>query len=140
MPANQIARDPLAAKTAKVVQEWFDLLSVHAPVERLLPFVSDTGLEMVFPERTLHSHADFLDWYDMVGKAYTSQTHTVEELSIHDNGDAVDVAVTVVWTARQTSDGAQLAFRVNQEWQLEKVADDPGLRIVKYHVGEMSAV
>lgn len=47
--------------TDSFVHEWFDLLSSHAPVEELLPMVSGDALEMVFPERTLRSHADFRD-------------------------------------------------------------------------------
>ncbi|MFD0392266.1 hypothetical protein ACFQ3Z_03650 [Streptomyces nogalater] len=120
------------------VQEWFDELSRHEPVERLLPKIIDTNLEMAFPERTLRSHADFADWYGVVGKAFEDQSHVVEKLDYETRGDTVDVALTVVWTATTTEDGKRSAFRVNQEW----LRRDPGsrLRISWYRVGDMTPV
>ncbi|GAA0691418.1 hypothetical protein GCM10010193_52360 [Kitasatospora atroaurantiaca] len=124
---------------ANFAQEWFDELSHHEPVERLLARIAETDLEMAFPERTLYSHADFADWYEAVGKAFADQSHTVEKLRADHRGDLVDVAVTVVWSATQTADGTRSAFRVNQSWQLRK---EPGqrLRIVKYRVGTLDRV
>ncbi|GHJ39493.1 hypothetical protein [Streptomyces sp. TS71-3] len=121
------------------VQEWFDELSRHEPVERLLPKIIDNNLEMAFPERTLRSHVDFTDWYGVVGKAFEDQSHVVEKLDYETRGDTVDVALTVVWTATTTEDGKRSAFRVNQEWRLRR---DPGsrLRISWYRVGDMTPV
>jgi len=124
---------------ANFAQEWFDELSHHEPVERLLTRISDIGLEMVFPERTLYGHADFADWYEGVGKAFTDQSHTVEKLRADHRGDLVDVAVTVVWSATQTADGTRSAFRVNQTWQLRKELGQR-LRIVKYRVGTLEPI
>jgi hypothetical protein len=120
------------------VHEWFDLLSDHVPVELLLPFVADRGLEMAFPERTLHDHDDFRDWYTAVGLAYTRQTHDVERISAEEGPDGVDLAVTVVWRAEQT-DGPPVAVRVDQDWRLLRLADG-SLRIAGYQVGEMHDV
>ncbi|WP_262057138.1 nuclear transport factor 2 family protein [Streptomyces sp. STR69] len=137
MPSEQTGSD---REIAGFVQRWYDLLSEHAPVEELLPFVADQGLVMAFPERTLYSHADFLDWYTAVGAAYTDQSHTVEEVTVHEDGTRVDVDVTVVWTAKSTADGTVSSFRINQKWQLERPA--PGARplIVDYRVGEPAAI
>ncbi|MFI9276208.1 hypothetical protein ACIGXM_36870 [Kitasatospora sp. NPDC052896] len=123
----------------RFAQEWFDDLSTHEPVDRLLARVADTDLEMVFPERTLRSHADFVDWYAVVGEAFTDQTHRIEAFRSESHGDRVEVTVTVVWTATLTSDGTRSAFRVNQTWQLRTT---PGgrPRIVKYQVGELRPV
>jgi len=105
------------------IRKWFDLLNEHAPVEDLLHMVSDTDLTMVFPEATLRNHGDFRRWYDKVGQSYTDQSHVLKELDAHDEADRTDVELTVVWTATQRSDGAQLAFRVNQSWQLRESPD-----------------
>lgn len=109
---------------ADFVQRWFDDLSRHVPVEHLLPRLSDTDLEMRFPERTLRSHADFEDWYAQVGRAYTDQTHTVEALAVQPDGDMANCAVTVVWEATSTKDGSRSAFRVHQAWRLRDVAPE----------------
>ncbi|RCG21913.1 nuclear transport factor 2 family protein [Sphaerisporangium album] len=133
MPANQFALD---AETAEFARQWFDRLSAHEPVERLLPLVVDRDLEMAFPERTLRSHDDFRDWYAVVGESFTDQTHVVERLDARDDGDTVHVDVQVVWTATSTSDGSRSSFRVTQVWELAKTPD--GLAIVKYYVGALN--
>ena len=141
-PTQKVARHPLPATTrfqeraltAAFAQTWFDLLSEHAPVEKLLPYVADEGLEMEFPERTLRSHADFVDWYGAVGEAFAEQSHVLDELSPHEVG----VELTVVWRALQVADGTRLAMRVNQEWQLERTTAAPERRIVTYRVVDMT--
>ncbi len=121
--------------TFAFAQKWFDLLSEHAPVEQLLPFVADAGLEMAFPERTLRSHADFREWYEVVGTAFSDQTHVIEGLKVIGNGNRIDVDVVVVWTATQTSDGTRSASRVDQVWQLEQRPGALQPVIVGYRVG-----
>lgn len=131
------------------VQEWFDLLSEHAPVDRLLPRLADTGLEMVFPERTLHGQADFRQWYADVGRAYADQTHTVEALRVRQAAASgapppaageMDLEVTVVWTARQTADDARLRMRAWQSWRLVNKPGGIGLAIVSYRVERMEPI
>lgn len=119
--------------------DWFDRLSRHEPVERMLPLLVRGGLEMAFPERTLRDHADFSDWYEVVGRPFTDQRHTLERFTSSTHGDLVDVELTVLWTATQTSDGTRSAYRVDQRWQLLK---GPGeqLRIQTYHVGALTPI
>jgi hypothetical protein len=120
--------------TKSFVHEWFDLLSAHAPVEKLLPMVSAGELEMVFPERTLRSHADFRDWYRVVGLTYADQDHTIEGLEETPAADGLDLAVTVVWQAKQLSDGKRVRVRVHQEWHL-MTSETSQPVITKYRVG-----
>ncbi|MEV7418440.1 hypothetical protein [Streptomyces sp. NPDC089919] len=128
---------------AGFAQEWFDKLSRHDPVEEMLPFVADAGLDMAFPERTLRSHADFRDWYAVVGEAFADQSHDIERLEFRpaaDDVEAVDVAVTVVWRAKNTADGSLTAVRVDQQWRL---AMRPGAVlpvITTYRVGDFTPV
>jgi hypothetical protein len=122
--------------TESFVHEWFDLLSTHAPVERLLPMVSGDDLEMVFPERTLRSHADFRDWYRVVGLTYADQEHLLEELTTAPSACGADLSVTVVWKAKQKSDGTQVAVRVHQRWHL--ATSETGQPVItKYRVGAL---
>jgi len=125
---------PIDQVTEKFVRDWFDLLSTHAPIDQLLPFIATDELEMEFPERTLHSHADVRDWYLAVGDSYTGQDHIVEKIDATPSRTGTDLDVTVVWKAEQTSDGARLAFRVNQSWHLADSAKTGRPLIVKYHV------
>lgn len=120
--------------TESFVHEWFDLLSAHAPVEKLLPMVSGGELEMVFPERTLRSHDDFRDWYRVVGLTYADQDHVVEGVDVAPSSDGADLSVTVVWSAKQLSDGSQVRVRVHQDWHL--MTSDTGRPVItKYRVG-----
>lgn len=115
-----MASAPDDAEVRELVARWFDLLSAHAPVEQILPLVSDHELEMVFPETTMTDEAQVRSWYTNVGRAYTEQSHTLVRLDVTAVADipAADVDLEVVWRARRTSDGAQLAFRAHQTWQV----------------------
>ena len=96
-------------------QSWFDKLNRHTQVEELLEMVSDTNLEMVFPEQTIRNYDDFRDWYDVVGKTYYAQDHTIEKFDIQIS-DAAKINVVVVWRAKQLADDKSLAVRVTQTW------------------------
>lgn len=126
---------PTDQATETFVQDWFDLLSAHAPIEQLLPFISPGELLMEFPEKTLRSHSDVRDWYVGVGGSYTDQDHVVENVDAAPAG--TDLAVRVVWRATQTSDGTELALRVNQTWRVERPATGRPV-IVEYHVLNLS--
>lgn len=135
-----VGHNPTDERTETFVREWFDLLSNHEPVERLLTFVADDDLEMVFPERTLHSHADFRSWYTVVGEYFIDQTNTLEEFATQCHEAKADITLRVVWRATRTSDGTRLAFRVDQNWQLANVPGSDRLVIVRYHVGNMRPI
>jgi len=120
---------------AEFAEQWFEELSDRAPVDRLLERVTDAGLDMAFPERTLTGHEDFTDWYRAVGELFADQTHVIEQLHAEPRGDLVDVDVTVVWAGVETADGSRFAFRVNQNWTLRR-GPDGKLRIQRYRVGD----
>ncbi|GAA2739009.1 MULTISPECIES: nuclear transport factor 2 family protein [Kitasatospora] len=121
-------------------QNWFDLLSRHDPVAELLPLVVDEGLDMAFPERTLRSHADFRDWYAVVGEAFADQSHTLEAFSATEADGRVDIELAVVWAAKHVEDGVRRAFRVEQSWQLARTPGTGALRIARYRVGTLTPV
>lgn len=121
-------------------QEWFDALSYRAPVDQLLDFVVDEGLVMVFPERTLRSHADVKDWYAVVGELYGDQSHTIESFTVSPSTQGTEIKVTVVWRARQLTDGERIAVRVNQIWQLTAPDAAGRSRILDYRVGALTPI
>lgn len=122
------------AEIDSFVRTWFQGLNEHIHVERMLPLVVDDGLEMVFPEQTLHSHADFRDWYAAVGENFTDQDHEVEAVTSHPAEGGVALDVTVVWRAVQTADGTPLAMRAQQSWFLDRAPMTGAPRIVTYQV------
>lgn len=128
------------AEIDSFVQTWFQGLNEHIDVERMLPLVADDGLEMVFPEQTLRSHADFRSWYAAVGENFTDQDHDVEAVTSRPQDDGVALDVTVVWRAVQTADGAPLAMRAQQSWFLDRSPATAAPRIVTYHVHSLAAI
>jgi hypothetical protein len=118
----------------KFVQTWFDQLSEHVSVECLVPMVSANDLEMVFPERTIHSHAEFRDWYKGVGTAFANQQHILERLDTVLINDGAELNLTVVWKATRVEDGADIAARATQTWVLETSPEFDTPVIVRYHV------
>ncbi|MGW4384623.1 nuclear transport factor 2 family protein [Kitasatospora sp. NPDC004531] len=121
-------------------QNWFDLLSRHDPVEDLLPLVVDEGLDMAFPERTLRSHADFRDWYTVVGEAFSDQSHTLEKFAAIETDGRVDIELIVIWAAKHLAEGVRAAFRIEQLWQLVRDPATGALRISRYRVGALTPV
>lgn len=134
MSGVQAARGASGESIEQLARTWFTLLSEHAPVEQLLRRVSEGELEMVFPERTLRSHADFKDWYEQVGELFREQVHVIERLDWREQGVGVAVEVTVIWEATQVADGRRRAFRATQSWLLERTGQGGPLVITRYRV------
>jgi hypothetical protein len=122
------------------VAEWFDLLSEHVSVDRMTEYLAPDGMEMVFPDQTLHGVGDFRDWYAALGRSYTNQTHDVEKVLTTLSGDFVDVAIVVVWRGVDTSDGTRLVFRMRQNWRLRPIPAPPRFAMVRYRVDDMTAI
>ncbi|WFE62845.1 hypothetical protein [Micromonospora sp. WMMD714] len=120
-------------------QQWFDDLSHRAPVQEMLPRLASQGLEMVFPETTLFSTGDFVEWYAAVGDLFTDQEHELQRLDVADHGSWLDLDLTVIWKATHVSDGTRTVFRIDQRWTLRKGPGDQ-LRILTYRVGELIPV
>lgn len=118
----------------KFVQAWFDRLSEHVSVEHLVAMVSATDLEMIFPDKTIRSHAEFREWYEGVGKAFTDQQHILERLNTVSTNDRANLDLTVVWKATRLEDGADIAARATQTWVLGTSPDFGTPVIVRYHV------
>lgn len=121
-------------------QNWFDLLSDHKPVELLLRLIADDGLEMVFPERTLHGHADFVEWYAVVGHSFVDQSHEIERLDTRAGDEGIDVEVGVIWRATEASGGRHIAVRANQKWLLTRDAHSGEMIITRYRVLDMTDI
>lgn len=113
---------------------WFADLNDHVDIEAILPKLATNhaDFEMVFPERTLTSEADFRDWYAGVGENVHEQHHLLEVLAPHPTPEGMAVDVMVVWKATDKASGDPIAVRALQTWLLQEVTGKPA--IVRYTV------
>lgn len=118
IPVRQLASPLEAGEVERFAADWFQRLNRHADLAEMLPLIVDQGLEMVFPERTLRSTADFSDWYAGVGRAYRDQDHTVNRVRVAPGAAGTDVEVSVTWRAVATADGSRIAANAEQSWRL----------------------
>jgi hypothetical protein len=108
------------SETKKLVDDWYAKLDVHAPVEEFLPLLADEGLEMQFPEATLHGKNEFINWYEGVTRKFFDEVHEMKELTIETSGDTATVQLVVNWQARIWNPPAAhsqwLGFDAAQRW------------------------
>lgn len=128
------------AMVERFARDWYDKLSHQAPAEQLLAMIADNGLEMQFPGAPIRNHADFRAWYADVIAKFDQEEHIVESLTTQPSENGLLVFVTVVWKARQKSDGRRLAMRANQTWTVGRAGDDQLPVILTYNVNSLENV
>ena len=130
------------------VAAWYLALDQHVPSERIAEMLADDGLQMIFPEKTLHGMGDFLAWY--AGGTYTDgekapgviniffdENHNVVSVDSGIDGDTVRVRVVVAWQASTFTPPAAKSKRVSadftQVWILQRSSKNAyGLAIESY--------
>jgi len=123
----------------QLVTEWYKDLDVHAPLVDLLPKVSDQGLEMRFPEATLHSVSEFEGWYEGVIRIFFDEVHALRELkiTIPEGGSRADVKLVVNWEASRWNPPAahseRLLIDAYQTWVVER-SETSGLPVVTTYI------
>jgi quinol monooxygenase YgiN len=130
IPVRQLGAPLGQEEVERFAGDWFERLNRHADLAEMLPLIADDGLEMVFPERTLRSRADFADWYAAVGRAYRDQDHVVKRVQVTPGPAGTDVDVTVTWRAVATEDGSRIAANAEQSWTLvrSQATGEPAIR------------
>ncbi len=98
-----MSQSPLTESEVKqMVDEWYLKLDIHAPAEEFLPLLAEEGLEMRFPEGTLHGYEEFKKWYETtIITRYFDEIHTMKELNIAMSEDGADVRLVVDWQTRR---------------------------------------
>jgi quinol monooxygenase YgiN len=139
-PVSELAAAPGPDEVGQFVRDWFTRLGAHAPAGQLLAMLLTDGLVMELPDATLAGEADFRKWHAELGSAHYGQSYEVEHLEIAEvpGSLAVDLELTVLWTARRTGDGAALAYRSRQSWRLARCARTGQALIARYQVREMT--
>ncbi len=128
---------------------WYLALDQHAPTEQITNLVADEGLEMIFPEKTLHGVSDFLAWY--AGGTYSDgeaapgviniffdENHIVVSVDATITGNRADARVVVAWQASMFTPPAAKSKRVSldavQAWIVQPSTKNPyGLEIAGYN-------
>ena len=131
------------AEVDKMVRDWYRALDVHKPMVDVLPYVSDGELEMVFPEATLRSLAEFESWYQGVIRIFFDEVHTMQALNVTLSPDKskADVKLVVLWEASRWNPPAaqseRLIMDAYQTWVVKR-SPTSGLPVItKYVVDEL---
>ena len=143
--SNSITREQIE----RFVGAWYLALDQHVPSERIAEMLADDGLQMIFPEKTLHGMGDFLAWY--AGGAYSDgekapgviniffdENHNVVSVESSVEGDKVKVRVVVAWQASTFTPPAAKSKRVSadftQVWIVQRSTKNAyGLAIESYN-------
>ena len=125
----------------QLAADWYHKLDVHAPMVELLPMLADEGLEMQFPEGTLHGHAGFEGWYQGVIRLFFDEEHTVKSVDVHAADGEAEVKVVVQWQANRWNPPAAQSDRINvdayQTWTVKPSPDGGRPLITRYVVDEI---
>jgi hypothetical protein len=108
----------------QLVYSWYKKLDVHAPVEEVLPLLAGDNLEMKFPEATLRSINEFIEWYKNVTHLFFDEIHQMKMLNIDLQGDTATVKLVVNWQAHIWTPPAAkskwLGFDALQTWIIKR--------------------
>ncbi len=112
------------SEVVQLVKEWFHKLDVHAPMVEMLPLLVDDGLEMVFPEVTVHGHAGFEGWYQRVIHEFFDEAHMVEKVEAAITPEQADVKVVVHWQTSVWKPPAAYSSKIDayagQHWVVKR--------------------
>lgn len=112
------------AEVKQLAADWYKKLDVHAPLEEYVPFLTEEGLEMRFPEATAYGFDGFKDWYERVIGIFFDEVHTLKEVKVTPSGDKADVKVVVKWEASVWKAPAPKSERIvldaYQTWVVER--------------------
>jgi hypothetical protein len=133
---------PLSTKEVEALAStWYKKLDVHAPLVELLPLVASNGLEMVFPEATLRTQAEFEGWYERVIRIFFDEVHTLKQVKSTITDDGAQVQVVVRWEASVWNPPAAKSQRIkldaHQTWTVVRDAETDKPVIARYTVDEL---
>jgi hypothetical protein len=127
----------------KMVTDWYKALDVHEPQYTTQQYVSDTELEMVFPEATLRSMAEFELWLQGVYRIFFDEVHTMQQLDVKlsPDGSYADVKLVVRWEASRWKAPAPKSERLRmdayQTWVVKRSPTSGKAVITRYVVDEL---
>lgn len=87
------------AEVQSMAADWYRKLDVHAKLDEFIPFLAEEGVEMRFPEATVHGFDGFRDWYEKVVGIFFDEVHTVKSVTLENQNNPSEVKVVVKWEA-----------------------------------------
>lgn len=109
------------AEIEQFIQDWFEVLDVHAPLEKALDFVAPEGLIMRLPEVTAHGVEGFTEWYERVIGVFFDEVHTIHAMRITP-GEPAKVEMILQWEptiwAAPAARSTRKSFFAAQTWEL----------------------
>jgi len=130
------------SEVADLVKIWYKKLDVHAPLVDFLPLLGADGLEMTFPEATLHGLAEFEGWYERVIRIFFDEVHQLKEVKINLQGESAEVNLIVEWQASVWNPPAPKSQRIvldaDQSWVVKRSSQSGEPVIVKYVVNALN--
>jgi hypothetical protein len=122
----------------RFIDEWYEKLDVHAPVEEVLPLLADDGLEMVFPEVTERGHEGFKRWYEKVTNRFFDEIHTLNKIDITTQGERATIKLDLNWQCKiwdpPAAKSQWLGFDAGQTWEMQRSAQTGKPVILRYVV------
>lgn len=125
---------------------WYYVLDIHAPLEEATKFLAEdgTGLEMVFPEKTMRNLAEFAEWYHNVTHFFFDENHNVNFVEATVEGDKATLNIVVGWQASwfvpPAAKSKRTSMNATQKWIVRAASNaskNPfGLEIVYYNATE----
>ncbi len=131
------------AEVEKMVTDWYRALDVHQPQMDVQYYVSEAELEMVFPEATLRSLAEFEGWLQGVYRIFFDEVHTMQSLNVtlSPDGQKADVKLVVRWEASRWKPPAPKSERLRmdayQTWVVKRSPATGKAVITRYVVDEL---
>lgn len=131
------------AEVEKMVTDWYRGLDVHQAQMDMQYYVSEGELEMVFPEATLRSLAEFELWLQGVYRIFFDEVHTMQSLNVtlSPDGQKADVKLVVRWEASRWKAPAPKSERLKmdayQTWVVKRSPATGKAVITRYVVDEL---
>jgi len=122
----------------RLVAAWYRALDNHDPIEDVYPLLSESDLNMQFPDGDIRDYASFKTWYDRVTNLFFDENHYVQTVEAQVHGDEAVVDVVVGWQASWWEAPAAKSKRVSmdatQRWTVRRSDKNRfGLQIVAYN-------
>jgi hypothetical protein len=137
-----MSNEPLTAdEIYKLADDWYKALDVHVPQVDIMPMLATDGVEMVFPEATLTSLAEFEGWYQGVVRIFFDEVHTLKKVESKIDGTEAEVEVVVKWEASRwnppAANSERLIMDAYQTWRVKRDPDSGKAVITYYRVDKL---
>jgi hypothetical protein len=107
------------AEVSELVNSWYQALDIHAPEVDMMRLISDSELEMRFPEATLRSQQEFGQWYQGVIRIFFDEVHVLnaQDIKLSPDGSYAEVNAKAYWEASRWKPPARYSERLKFDCQ-----------------------